>query len=151
MNPPPGFRHGEIQLALGSHLRRHVLDHDLGIAVTDAGFLVEQDTGRCMAPDVAFVSKTRVREESSPAGHWTGAPDLCVEILSPGDRYSQVLGKIQDWLGYGTRMVVLVEPQRRQLVVYRSIEDSWILGEDDFLDGGDVVPGWQLRIAELFD
>jgi Uma2 family endonuclease len=150
VNPPPGARHGEIQLLLGRHLGNYVEAHDLGVVATECGFLVEPDSGRTRAPDVAFVRKSQVPAGGAPDGPWTVPPDLCVEILSPGDRYGTVLGKIQDWLAYGARIVILVEPKRRQLVVYRSVEDSRILSEGDVLDGGDVVPGWRLELRELF-
>ncbi len=55
-----------------------------------------------------------------------------------------------DWIRHGARMVVVVEPERRRVVVHRSDTDVQILGKDGVLDGGDVVPGFRLPVRELF-
>ena len=54
------------------------------------------------------------------------------------------------WLGAGCRMVLVVEPVRKIVTVYRSREDIRVLSTDEALDGADVVPGWRLPIAEIF-
>ena len=61
-----------------------------------------------------------------------------------------VLEKTFDWLAAGARRVLVVDPDRRTVTVYRSLEDIRILTDKDTLDGGDVVPGWKLPVAELF-
>ncbi len=79
-----------------------------------------------------------------------GAPDLSVEVVSSNDTYAYLQEKACDWIRYGTRLVVVVEPDRRRVVVHRSDKDVQILSEDDVLGGGDVVPGFELAIGELF-
>ncbi len=71
-------------------------------------------------------------------------------VVSSDDTYAYVQEKACDWIRYGTRLVVVVEPDRRRVVVHRSDKDVQILSEDDVLDGGDVVPGFELAIGELF-
>ena len=102
------------------------------------------------APDVAFVRQERVEEAGDARGFWSGAPDLAVEVVSPGDTYSEVEDKVLDWLDAGTLMVVVVNPRQRTVTLYRSRADIVILTQDDILDGKDVVPGWSMPIRELF-
>jgi Uma2 family endonuclease len=102
------------------------------------------------APDVAFVRRERVEEAQDTEGYWPGAPDLAIEVVSPGDLYSDVEEKVFDWLAAGTRMVIVVNPRRRAVTIYRSPADVVVLGENDTLDGGDVVPGWTMPVRDLF-
>jgi Uma2 family endonuclease len=81
----------------------------------------------------------------------TGAPDLAVEVVSPSDSFSEVAGKALDWLAAGARAVVVVDPQRRTAALYRSREEIRILGAEDVLELPDLVPGWSLRLGELFE
>ena len=114
------------------------------------GFLLSSDPDTVRAPDVAFVRRERLEEVGEVEGYWPGAPDLVVEVISPSDNYSEVEGKVADWLEAGTRMVVVVEPRRRKVRVHCSASQIRVLGEGEVLEGGEVVPGWKLPIDELF-
>jgi Uma2 family endonuclease len=54
------------------------------------------------------------------------------------------------WLEAGAQMVVVINPRRRTVSVYRSLTDIAILTEQDTLHGADVVPGWQLPLRDIF-
>jgi Uma2 family endonuclease len=84
-------------------------------------------------------------------GYWPGAPDLAVEVVSPNDLYTEVNDKVAEWLAAGSGMVIVVNPRRQQVFVHLSPTEVNVLGVEDTLDGGEVVPGWQLSIGELFD
>ncbi len=83
-------------------------------------------------------------------GYWPGAPDLAVEVLSPDDRASQITRKVSEWLTAGSRQVWVVSPKLRNITVYRSLTDVEALTEQDHLDGGEVVPGFRMDVAEIF-
>jgi Uma2 family endonuclease len=83
-------------------------------------------------------------------GYWPGAPDLAVEVVSPSDLYTEVSEKVAEWLQAGSEMVVVVNPHTQQVLVHLSPTVVKVLGVGDTLGGGEVVPGWQLPIAELF-
>jgi Uma2 family endonuclease len=72
-------------------------------------------------------------------------------VISPSDTYTEVEEKVFEWLGAGTRMVVVVNPRKRAVTVYRSLTDIKVLTEDDTLDGADVVPGWTMSVKEIFE
>ena len=102
------------------------------------------------APDVAFISRQRLVAVEETAGYWPGAPDVAVEVISPSDRYTDVEDKVVEWLEAGSRMVIVVNPRQRVVTVYHSRTAIVMLTEEDTLDGGEVVPGWQLPINEVF-
>jgi Uma2 family endonuclease len=61
-----------------------------------------------------------------------------------------VEGKVTEWLAAGARMVWIVSPKLKTVTVYRSLTNIITLTEKDTLDGGEVVPGFQISIAEIF-
>ena len=83
-------------------------------------------------------------------GFWPGPPDLAVEVISPHDRYTEVEEKVDDWLAAGTGMVVVVNPRNHTATIRFTGKDPVILTEQDTLDGGDVVPGWTMPVADIF-
>ena len=103
------------------------------------------------APDTAFIRRERVDAAGNVRGFFPGAPDLAMEVISPSDRYSQVEEKVADWLEAGTMAVIVVDPRRRAVKVHRSLSDASILTDADTLSIEDVVPGWQMTVAEIFE
>lgn len=73
-----------------------------------------------------------------------------MEVVPPSDRYSEVEEKVGNWLCAGTRAVIVVDPRRRSVKVHRSLGDAAVLTEGDVLSVEDVVPGWQMGVAEVF-
>ena len=78
------------------------------------------------------------------------APDLAVEVLSPSDHLSDALAKIAMYLEAGVRLVWLVDPGSRTVGIYRPDIGPIILQESDVLEGGDVLPSFQLSVADIF-
>jgi Uma2 family endonuclease len=70
--------------------------------------------------------------------------------ISPGDTYSEVEEKVEDWLNAGVRTVWVVNPRRLSVTVYRSLTDVTRLSEGDELDGGEVVPGFRCKVSGIF-
>ena len=78
------------------------------------------------------------------------APDLAVEVLSPGDRASEVLEKVQDWLAAGCLAVWVVDPKKQTVTVYDNNHTVVRLRSTDTLSGGDLLPGFSVPVADLF-
>jgi Uma2 family endonuclease len=147
---PAGFEHGYIALALGRILANFVSEHDLGrVLGAETGFQIARDPDTVRAPDVAFVRAERV-PAALPRGFFEGAPDLAVEVLSPGDRASEVNAKVQDWLDAGCRLVWVADPQTRTVTAYRSRREVAVFATADTLTAGDVVPGFSIPVREIF-
>jgi len=148
---PAGNEHGKLAMELGGALFQHVKINKLGtVYAAETGFKLSSDPDTVRAPDVAFVSAKRTSESGEPKGYWPGAPDLAVEVVSPEDVYTEVEEKVLEWLEAGTRMVIVVNPRKRAVTLYRSLSDIVVLTNDDTLDGGDVIPGWKLALQDLF-
>ena len=148
---PAGHPHGRIAMRLGWRLARHVEENGLGtVFAAETGFLLATKPDTVRAPDVAFVSKARILSAGAVEGYWPGPPDFAVEVVSPGDSYADVEEKVQDWLRSGVRLLLVVNPRKQSVAVYRGKEGVQFLSAGDVLDGGDVVPGWSLPVADLF-
>lgn len=147
---PAGSRHGAVAMTFGRMLDQHVTAHGLGrVFAAETGFWLRRGPDTVRAPDVAFVRRERLTDEL-PDGFWPGAPDLAVEVLSPNDAFGEVQEKVFDWLAAGARMVVVADPRRRSITVYRSRHDVRVLEEADDFDGSEVVPDWCVRVGDLF-
>ena len=150
--PPPGDEHGGIIAAVTESLRGHVRAHKLGVVrAGETGFLLTTNPDTVRAADVAFISRARLTEPGPVRGYRRGAPDLALEIISPTDRYTEVEEKVVAWFAAGARMVVTVNPRRRTVAVYRAPTRVRILTVADLLDGEDVVPGWRMPVAAIFE
>jgi Uma2 family endonuclease len=153
---PAGWRHGGVVSYVDRLIGAFVEQHGLGrVLAGDPGFLLARDPDTVRAPDVAFVRRERQAEADPAGGFWPGAPDLAVEVVSPGDRFIEVDEKARMWLGAGAAAVWVVNPQWRTVTVYRpgaepSAPDVRTLTENDELDGGDVLPGFRCPVGEIF-
>jgi Uma2 family endonuclease len=148
---PAGSEHGYIASEVLSELRNHVKANDLGRTfAAETGFRLASNPDTVRAADAAFVRRERVEEVGRTRTYWPGAPDLAVEVISPGDTYTEVHGKALEWLDAGCRMVVVVDPRKQTATVYRSRDEIRVLTASDVLDGAEVVPGWRLAVGEIF-
>ncbi len=109
------------------------------------GYIV---AGVRLAPDAAFVS--RARQAALPKlGYNPIAPDLAVEVVSPSDKEKDIETKLKLYLAAGV-LVWMVYPERQQVDVYAPGQLKRIMGIDDTLDGGEVLPGFTLPVREIF-
>ena len=149
--PGAGGEHGFLALWVGSFLLRFVLEHDLGVVGGDGtGYLIYREPDVLRIPDVSFVSKGRISEGGVPKGFWPLAPDLAVEIVSPNDTAAELHAKVREYLDAGARMVWVFWPDERGVSVHGPTGEARELGPDDELDGGNVLPGFRVRVSELF-
>ena len=144
-----GGEEGFISSDVAGSLGLYVKSEGLGKTYIATGFVIETDPDHVRAPNVAFVRRERVEVIGRTTFYWPEAPDLAVEVISPDDRYTEVNEKVADWLTAGTRMVVVVNPRNRTVNVHTP-GGAITLEMGDTLDGGDVVPGWQMPVADIF-
>jgi Uma2 family endonuclease len=148
---PTGDEHGQVAMELAAQLHLYVKKQNLGrVYAAETGFKLESDPDTVRAPDIAFVSRERVEATGTLPGFRSGAPELVVEVLSPSDRIGKVEAKVRQWLETGARLVWIVSSKLHTVTVYRSLTDIVTLTEKDTLDGGDVVPGFQINVADIF-
>ena len=109
--PPAGGRHGSVAMRIGSLLDTHVLANQSGyVFAAETGFILRRDPDTVRAPDASFVAKDRLPMGELPTGYVDVAPDLAVEVVSPSDRETEVLDKVEEWLQAGSRLVWVLYP-----------------------------------------
>jgi Uma2 family endonuclease len=151
MMSPTGNEHAIVTAELTIRLGAFVKERALGaIFAAEAGFQLESDPDTVLAPDIAFIERQRIAATGVSAKFWQGAPDLAVEVKSPGDRAAQVAAKTQSWLAHGVRQVWLVDPQQRTVTIHHRDGRVIALSEADALEGGDVVPGFTCPVRKIF-
>lgn len=145
---PAGDRHSVVALRLASRLLAFTTQNQLGhVCGADAGFRLPG--GNIRSPDASFIATGRFPDDKVPDDYGSVAPDLAVEVLSPGDRPRYVLDKVGEYLEAGVRLVWVIDPRKARAVVYRSLSDVGELGPDDVLDGEDVLPGFSCPLREI--
>ena len=148
---PAGFEHGALVMSVSLVLGPYVKAHDLGVCCgAETGFKLASDPDTVLAPDVGFIRRERIPAGALPRNFWPGAPDLAVEIMSPGDSVVGAGRKAGDWLAAGALAVWVVDPKKRTVTVYGGAGEAAVLHEHDELGGGEVVPGFGCQVSEIF-
>ena len=153
---PAGGRHGECEANLVAALRQQT--RALGRVYTgDTGFVLREDRDELVSPDVAFVRHERLPSPAERISYLRVVPDLVVEIRSPNDSDAEVGAKLSLYLEVGVPLVWIVDPQKQTVEEVRAsaggLSDSRLMRADagDVLEGGDLVPGFRLSLADLFE
>jgi Uma2 family endonuclease len=148
---PAGIEHGRIAAIAAGVLLAHVARIGSGVVLgAETGFVLESDPDTVRAPDASYISQEHYDRVGPTTKYWPGAPDLAVEVLSPGDRPAEVRKKLREWLAAGTIAVVVLDPAQRTVIVHRSGREAWVHGLEDTLDLSDAVPDFHPTVAELF-
>ncbi|MEP0919599.1 Uma2 family endonuclease [Leptolyngbya sp. DQ-M1] len=144
---PSGYESDEVASEFNAQLRNWVKPRKLGrVTGAGAGFVLPNSDTR--APDVSFVQAERLRQ--SPETFAELAPDLMVEVKSPSDSVKKLRAKIDQFLEQGTRVGILIHPKQRWVEVRRSNIEPVTLKDGDVLTVPDLLPGWEVRISELW-
>ena len=148
---PANQEHGRVAMSLGSLVHVYAQRHRLGHTyAAETGFVLDEVRQRVLAPDVAFVTRGRV-PPGPQRGFFRGAPDLAVEVRSPSQSAREMDTKAEGYLAAGTRLVWIVDPDRRTVTVYRPDRSPEELALEGYLDGYDVLPGFRVAVAAIFD
>ncbi len=149
---PTGFEHGGLEGWIYSKLLHWNTLHKLGrLAVGEVGFYTRGDNYTVRAPDVVFISHERLALVENIEGFLRVPPDLVVEVISPGNTAAEIESKTREWFAFGVRMVWLVYPKTQRVHVYTAANRSIILNAEDTLDGGEVLPGFNITVSEFFE
>ena len=135
-----------------SRLREFVKARDLGVVFPpDRQFqCFPHAPGRLRKLDAAFIRKERRPNGPKRRGHTRIPPDIAVEVISPDERTYDTHARVQDFLLAGTPLVWVIDPSLRTVTVHRPGGPITVHREDDDVDGGDVLPGFTLRVGDLF-
>jgi len=148
---PPKTAHGFWCGRVAAYLTSFVEAHDLGrVTSNDAGILTERDPDTVRGADVAYYSFDRVPRGKPPEGYWP-APELVCEVKSPDDRWPMILKKIGEYLDVGVSVVWVVVPPDEEVHVYRAERAEEVFRAADMLTCQDVLPGFALPVAKIFE
>ncbi|MBK8024295.1 MAG: Uma2 family endonuclease [Chloroflexi bacterium] len=144
--------HGETVGNFHGYIWNFVREHRLGrVTAAETCFrLAEDESGRPIVrcPDVGFITFEKAPEPLK-SGLVPFAPDLAVEVISPGNTADEMHMRVLDLLRYGTRMIWIAYPTTRTVVVHTSA-GAHTLEADALLDGGDVLPGFSMPVSAFF-
>ncbi|MEG4493204.1 Uma2 family endonuclease [Microcoleus sp. D3_18_C4] len=146
-----GAKHGYVCSILMILLGGYVHIQKLG-AMFDSSTAFKMKSGNKRSPDVSFMAKERLQGlDELPDGFLEGAPDLAVEILSPSNTVEEIHNKLVEYFENGARLVWVIHPKEKYVLVYRSSQEpDRLLKSANSLDGEEIVPGFTLPVAELF-
>lgn len=148
---PAGSEHGAVAMNVAILLGQYIKANKLGVVfAAETGFKLATDPDTVLAPDVSFVRRERIPQSGLPKAFYPGAPDLAVEVVSPGDTKKEVAEKVESWLTAGSSAVWVVNPKRRTVTIHRPQAEAVTLDEGDELDGQDVVHGFRCNVSEIF-
>lgn len=148
---PAGQEHGDIQSNTFRAIANFVAANRLGRTYSgETGFRLSGNPDVVVAPEVGFVRADRLAPLGRQKGYLPLVPDLAIEVVSPSDYPKLVQEKVGKYLAAGIPMLVIVDPARRTLRVFVAGREPFELGEGDILEGGDVLPGFRLPVADIF-
>lgn len=143
-----GAKHGEIGAKLTVELGIYLKQNPLGkLYNSNTTFQIGANE---RMPDVSLVFATRIPAEGAPSTKWEIAPDLAIEVISPNDVWEKVSDKVREYFAAGVQQVWLVSQLQQQVMIYDSPTQIRVLTAADDLTSEKLLPGFQCRVADLF-
>jgi Uma2 family endonuclease len=144
------IKHGYVAMGAGSAVRVFVDQHQLGWVVTaEASFIVSRNPDTVLIPDAAFIQTSQL-SKMSDNGFFDGAPDLVIEVVSPSDRVSRVVAKVDRWLAAGAQSVWIIDPPNKRLDAYHADGSVQRLKSTDTLNNDPCLRGFSLKLEKIF-
>jgi Uma2 family endonuclease len=150
--PPMGFFANVLASFLATSINNFALPKRLGMAVNETAYQREAKNSR--RPDVSYFELAKfpsleVLLLDPPVIE--REPNLAIEVVSPSNTIAEMDERIAHFFKTGVQLVWVVHPQSKQVCVYQSTKDCKILEIGDVLDGGKVLPGFSLPLADIFN
>lgn len=147
---PAGAEHGGVTVEIAWRIAKFVHDQKLGrVYAAETGFTIARNPDVTRAPDVGFVCTERL-PQSPRRGFLDDAPDLAIEVVSPGDTKAHVTQKVDQWLASGATSVWVVDPINRSVEIYRSPNQILRHRDGDTIRDEPMLPGFTLTLADIF-
>jgi len=145
-----GWRESLIASLLCELFRQYLRQHDLGLVSGPDGFMRILKS-QVRGPDVAFISWDRLPNGTVPQDAVPEiVPDLAIEVLSEGNTYAEMSRKRREYFHAGVRQVWMIDLSERTVAVYTDITKYDVFDEDATLSGGDILPGLQISLSQVF-
>ena len=148
----PFTSHGYLMSRITALLWQFVDQHNLGRVVSgDAGIITQRDPDSVRDADVAFYSYERIPQGARPDGYWPASPELVVEIRSKEDRWKEIHQKVGEYLSADVLTVAVVDPEPQRVHIFSADRETVILDSNDVLTFPDLLSGFEIVVARLFD
>ncbi len=145
----PSWEHAALEAELTSIIRNFVRERRLGtVGCGEAMVRILGSAHDARGSDIEFCRRGRSTWAEARLPAALTPPDLVVEIISPSDRADQVMEKVHDWLRAGVQLLWYINPETGTTTVYQGDRITHVTA-DAVLDGGDVLPGFQIRLGQL--
>jgi Uma2 family endonuclease len=148
----PGVKHGAVRAEIARRLGNWASPQKQGRVISnDAGVQTERDPDSVRGPDVLFIHATRLPTPLDDENWLKIPPDLCVEVLSPNDRWQDVIEKIDEYFHLGVPEVWVLDPAKHEVHIQQNTN-----GSPDVLRDGDTLtserlPGFECAVIDLFE
>ena len=141
--------HGIVTHRLSRLIGNFVDKNELGeVTAAEIGFRLKNQS--TVGADVGFISNENLEKFGIPDSFFPTAPDLAVEVISPSNTSEEISTKVEDYLSSGSKLVWIVYPKRKVVVVYRQNNTVSFLHENDDLEGEEVLPEFRLSLSKIF-
>ncbi len=149
---PTNADHGRIEVNVAVALKAFVRTQNLGsVMAGEVGIFTRRNPDTVRAADVLFLSHEREALRTRRQGFLDVAPDLIVEVLSPEDRPGEMQQKLSEYVAIGVRLVWVADPATRTVRAYRGLDDVRSLNVGDVLTGEEILPGFTMPVAAVFE
>ena len=147
----PGARHSYVCLNIGGEIRNWAKSGGHGRTMSnDGGIVTTRDPDSVRGPDIYYLREERLPDGKLPVGWMEVAPDLCVEVLSPSDRWKDILEKVTEYLEFGVLEVWVADPDSQHLHVFRPDSEPLVLSGDDSVETPQLL-GFDVPVSLFFE
>lgn len=147
---PASFEHLAVRGRIEFMIQRFVMDRGLGVVGGEGGFVLGPEGTTVLAPDIVFVRNERVPVGEDRLRFPALAPDLVVEVLSPSNTALEMSDKIAIYLESDVRLVWIVDPVRKSIAAHHPDRTARTFVSGETIDGGEVLPGFAMAVADAF-
>jgi Uma2 family endonuclease len=146
----PGHYESRLTTVLGYYLEQFLVEHNFGYAVGPNAFL-RLLPGLVRSPALSYTSWERLPQRRVPRVAIADVvPNLIAEVPRRANTGIEMKRKRQEYFDAGVEIVWQIDPDARTCEVFTSADESTVIGVDGIVDGGRVLPGFQLSLREFF-
>ena len=148
---PVGEEHGEVAANISGNFYIYSRQSGVGRVGVEIGYLLRRNPDTVRAPDVSFYLARRTEGEARRSGYVPGVPDIAIEVVSPGDTAAELEQKVGEYLAAGSQRVWVVYPSSRRVMVHRADGAAMSYSDDAAIEDPELLPGFSLPLAEIFE
>jgi Uma2 family endonuclease len=149
--PPRGDIHGAVESKFtGVFLYEGEKRGHGKVRCGDVAIVLWRNPDRVVGADVAFITNASLPIRLSPEGYLETIPELIVEVKSKNDTLPEVERKVADYFRAGVKVVLVPDPAKKTVTVYRPGQTAQVFTEKDVLTVEDIIPSFKMLVADAF-